>query len=550
MAFPCFQLNGRVNLAIAIYNGKSGFINTKGEWYINPSYDEVSGFNNGLAASRAGNKWGYINTKGNYAISPRYDKAEPFENPGFAKVESNQKAYFINRNGEIISDSDTGVVIFHENLALLKVGGKYGYLNRKNEWQIEPRFDMAWPFKNGYAKVKSNGKWIFINNEGNEVDPSEFSRSINSFEASWQNKKKERGKWGFVDNQDRWVVYPLFDDVGLFSEGLAPVKISDKWGYIDTLGNIKTPVKYEEAYMFKNGLASVKINGKYGCIDNTGNIVIKPKFENPLLFFAVEECDEDILQSASRDIFNVKDLIISETASAENKLYIPGDKRLALIIGNGNYSMGNILQNPEKDAKAISSTLEKLGFVVKTYINTDQLTMKKAIDDFGSLLKDFDVGLFFYAGHGIQVKGYNYLIPVDANITNENEVEYNCVEAGRVLSVMESSKCKTNIVVLDACRNNPFERSWTRSAGGQGLAFMNAPTGSLIAYATAPGRTASDGSGENGLYTSSLLKYITTPGITILEVFQHVRSDVRLKSSNNQIPWESTSLEGNFYFIK
>lgn len=131
---------------------------------------------------------------------------------------------------------------------------------------------------------------------------------------------------------------------------------------------------------------------------------------------------------------------------------------------------------------------------------------------------------------------------------SEIDVEYNCVEAGRVLGRMEESGSKTNIVILDACQDNPFERSWTRKAQGQGLAFMNAPSGSLIAYATSPGSTASDGPGQNGLYTTSLLKYMGNPGMTILEVFQKVRSEVREKSNNRQTPWESTSLEGNFYF--
>jgi uncharacterized caspase-like protein len=160
------------------------------------------------------------------------------------------------------------------------------------------------------------------------------------------------------------------------------------------------------------------------------------------------------------------------------------------------------------------------------------------------------VGLFFYAGHGIQVNGNNYLIPVDARLQDENDVEYDCVRAGRILGKMESAGTRTNIVILDACRDNPFERSWNRGAQGKGLAFMNAPSGSLIAYATSPGTTAADGTGGNGVYTSALLEHIQTPGITIEEVFKRVRTSVRQQSQSKQIPWESTSLEGNFYFNK
>jgi uncharacterized protein (TIGR02145 family) len=222
-------------------------------------------------------------------------------------------------------------------------------------------------------------------------------------------------------------------------------------------------------------------------------------------------------------------------------------RRIALIIGNGNYS-GSILANPENDARAMKVVLQKLGFRVFEYENLDQGKMKKAIDEFGTNLKGNDVGLFYYAGHGIQAKGYNYLIPVDADLKSEEQVEYDCIRADRILSSMETSGTKVNLIILDACRNNPFERSWTRSATGRGLAFMGAPKGTLIAYATSPGTTASDGSGPNGLYTSAILESIQIPDINLIQMFQNVRNIVAQKSDNKQIPWESTSLTGDFYF--
>jgi uncharacterized caspase-like protein len=235
--------------------------------------------------------------------------------------------------------------------------------------------------------------------------------------------------------------------------------------------------------------------------------------------------------------------IISQTPNASQP-----QKRIALVIGNGNYQTST-LANPENDARTIKVALQSVGFKVMEYENLTQSQMKKVIDDFGLQLKGNDVGLFYYAGHGIQSKGYNYLIPVDAKLQSEEEVEYDCVQADRVLAKMEGYGTKVNIIILDACRNNPFERSWTRSATGKGLAFMNAPRGSLIAYATSPGSTASDGSSNNGLYTSAILESIKIPNITILEMFQNVRNIVTQKSNNQQTPWESTSLTGNFYFI-
>jgi uncharacterized protein (TIGR02145 family) len=224
------------------------------------------------------------------------------------------------------------------------------------------------------------------------------------------------------------------------------------------------------------------------------------------------------------------------------------EKRLALVIGNSAYVHGGVLKNPVNDAMAMEQALTRVGFEVMVFLNLDQTGMKRVIDDFGNHLKDFDVGLFYYAGHGIQSKGINYLIPVDADLSSENDVEYNCIDAGRILGKMEDASCRTNIIILDACRNNPFERSWTRSTHGRGLASMDAPIGSLIAYATAPGTTASDGPGINGLYTSALVRFIIHPGLSIEEVFKQVRIVVVSESEGIQMPWESTSLMGDFYF--
>ena len=234
--------------------------------------------------------------------------------------------------------------------------------------------------------------------------------------------------------------------------------------------------------------------------------------------------------------------ILSQTSNS----FQPQSK-IALVIGNGNYLSGT-LANPENDARAMKVALQNAGFTVLEYENLSQSQMKKAIDDFGTKLKNNEVGLFFYAGHGIQSKGYNYLIPVDAELRSEQQIEYDCVQADRVLALMEASGAKVNILILDACRNNPFERSWTRSSTGKGLAFMNAPGGTLIAYATSPGSTASDGSGNNGLYTSAILESMQIPDITIIQMFQYVRAIVSQKSNKQQIPWESTSLTGDFYF--
>lgn len=223
------------------------------------------------------------------------------------------------------------------------------------------------------------------------------------------------------------------------------------------------------------------------------------------------------------------------------------EKKLALIIGNSMYSRSP-LANTVNDARDMDAMLTGLGFVTLRYENLNLNELKKAIDGFGKQLHSYDVGLFYYAGHGIQYKGRNYLIPVNADLQIEQLIELDCVPVDRVLAFMENSGTDINLLILDACRNNPFERSWNRSITGNGLAFMNAPSGSLIAYATAPGSVASDGSGSNGLYTSILLKHIATPDITVEQVFKRVRSEIEIETKKRQVPWESTSLKGDFYF--
>ncbi len=224
------------------------------------------------------------------------------------------------------------------------------------------------------------------------------------------------------------------------------------------------------------------------------------------------------------------------------------NERIALIIGNEDYQFTTSLSNPINDAQSISQLLQRLGFKVLEYENLSQRDLKIAIDDYGEKLKQYKIGLFYYSGHGIQVEGNNYIIPVDANLKSEKDAELDCINLGRLLSRMETAGTNTNIVILDACRNNPFSKSWERSIRTNGLAFIEAPSGSIIAYSTSPGSVASDGAGKNGLYTEALLQYIGDPDLNLIQVFQQVRKSVKEKSEGSQVPWESTSLEGDFYF--
>jgi hypothetical protein len=221
-------------------------------------------------------------------------------------------------------------------------------------------------------------------------------------------------------------------------------------------------------------------------------------------------------------------------------------RRIALVIGNGAYTSAPPLKNPPNDARDMSATLRTLGFDVTNGINVNQREMKRLIREFGQKLRAGGSGLFYYAGHGVQSKGHNYLVPVDADIQSEAEVEDSGVDVSLVLNYMDDAQNGLNIVILDACRNNPFSRSF-RSASS-GLAQVDAPTGTLIAYATAPGRVAADGVGQNGLYTSELLKAMLVSGLSATEMFMRVRAEVMRLTANKQVPWEASSLVGTFYF--
>jgi len=233
--------------------------------------------------------------------------------------------------------------------------------------------------------------------------------------------------------------------------------------------------------------------------------------------------------------------IISETTK-DNKA-----ERIALIMGNSKYKTSP-LKNPVNDAEDIAFELEKLGFQVQLGINMTRKEMHFAIRTFGNYIKGGGIGLFYYAGHGMQVKGKNFLIPTDADINSEDEVEYESIDAGLVLRKMESAGNPMNIVLLDACRDNPFARSF-RSVQ-KGLAQMDAPSGTLIVYATAPGSVASDGKGRNGIFTKNFLAYVGVPGLEIGQMMKRVRLGVQKDSNNQQVPWESSSLVGDFYFVQ
>lgn len=224
------------------------------------------------------------------------------------------------------------------------------------------------------------------------------------------------------------------------------------------------------------------------------------------------------------------------------------EKRVALVIGNANYRTWAPLANPVNDARAMGDTLRRHGFRVITAENATREAMRDALRRFGNELTDGGVGLFYYAGHGTQAYGENFLIPTDADIVDEADIRSAGISLQDVFTRMDRADNRLNVVILDACRIFPVKRS-TRSGGNEGLTRVTAPSGTLIAYATAPNQVAKDGDGKNSPYTKNLVATINEhPGLKLEDVFKAVRTLVRTETGGHQEPWIESSIEGDFYF--
>lgn len=225
-------------------------------------------------------------------------------------------------------------------------------------------------------------------------------------------------------------------------------------------------------------------------------------------------------------------------------------KKLALVIGNQGYKFTTPLRNPINDAHSMTKVLRQCGFEVIEVIDGSAAEMKAAIRDFGGRIIGLDVAMFYYSGHGMQVDNSNYIIPVDFKLISKADVRDDCPNISHVLDRMGRAGTKLNIIILDACRNNPFDRgSFGENDPGEGLAPILAPNNTVISYATQPGAVASDGvAGTNGLYTGSLIKYILLPNTQIENVFKLTITEVKEKSSNKQRPWLNSDFGDLFYF--
>jgi hypothetical protein len=228
-------------------------------------------------------------------------------------------------------------------------------------------------------------------------------------------------------------------------------------------------------------------------------------------------------------------------------------KRAALVIGNGNYSSASVLKNPVNDAKAVAQSLRELGFAVTVGLDVGKANFEKTIRDFAESLNGAEAAVFYYAGHGLQVDGRNYMVPVDARLSDEADLPFQLVALDIVLQRLAHHRI-TNIVIMDACRDNPLGEKLSKSLGdrsnavGTGLANVYASAGTLISYSTQPYHVALDGDGDNSLYSGALAQHMATPDIDVLDMLKRVRRDVYDRTNKEQLPWDNHALLDDFFF--
>jgi Caspase domain/TPR repeat len=270
-----------------------------------------------------------------------------------------------------------------------------------------------------------------------------------------------------------------------------------------------------------------------------------PKIENPVVRYPPSPSTKPSVSDLLTSVENKPPAVLAVDPVAT-------EKRVALVIGNSTYQNISRLDNPVNDARLMAEALRGAGFTLVgggAQIDLDKVRFDSAIQNLGNQIAGADVALFYYAGHGVQVRGSNYLVPVSANPTKEADVDFQMVDVALVLRQMEGSGTKLNFIILDACRNNPFGGRGLRATGG-GLAQMNAPEGTLISYATQPGSVALDGVDGDSPYTKALAQTLRRPGLGVFDFFNEVGLAVKRSTGGSQQPWMSSSpINGKFYFV-
>lgn len=344
-----------------------------------------------------------------------------------------------------------------------------------------------------------------------------------------------------------WFLAKSQEQLGFYFDAANSYENAIKELYSNKEALVKLLFERSQVYLKLKERALAYADLKRGYDIHPGNVPIKSELE--------KFTDQEIASYQNARAIQKNETGLQSDSVSANKLaeFYKDEKRYALVIGNSQYpkSIGE-LRNPVNDATDMAAELELSNFEVQLLTNATYGQMRAALLKFKDKIdageRDKTVALFYFAGHGLRQEDENYLVPVDAMIEFEDDIRRYCFPLQRmVLANMENSSSRMNIVILDACRNNPFP-SLTRSLGQQGLGEVKKARGSFIAFATAPGSVAIDGTGRNGLYTQEILKAMRKPGLTIEQVFKDVRLNVLRVSNQKQNTWDSSNITGEFYF--
>jgi len=577
-------------LAAIAYGNDLGFINRNGRIAIplNYRYIEDSRFIDGIAVVKKAetNEWGAINAQGQPVIPfGKYNRLSGFNGISmWAEKDGNYAILY--RDGRVLkelSDKKFNKIGYETHLS-------YGCFRLKEEYNRK------------YSKHHKYKEYtFFFDYYGQEWEDEQSAINANKQISRIEKEKKQQRLKNIIDKKlatIKWQNIPLY------------TQQSDC--HIEA--NVMSDSKIEEVFIYHNGskvtdvhtAKSVYVRNAAGTMHDERTVIYRKQGDElptiEWIDFAataekkeyqvklgiksktkVEEVNITVNGMLTRGIITVPadgyDLTIDRmltlndginrivvsakngdgiatsekiiTYQSINPTPLVNDKRIALIIGNSTYSSSEMnLNNPQNDAQDVAEKLKGLGFEVMMKLDATLEDIDKELTDFGLKAKDYDVAMFYYAGHGIQSKGVNYLIPTNIKGLAEDNIKYKCVNMERILDTMEDSQCKLKMVVLDACRNNPLARRWHRSAGVRGLSLMDAPMGTIISFSTAPGSTAQDGNGRNSPYTEAFLNTLEQPNLDVFHFFQNVGKYVMDKTGKTQNPWLSSSFIGDFYFNK
>lgn len=581
----------REGYAAVVKDGKLGFIDESGAVAVPfGDYEYFGDFSEGLAAVKKDGKIGFIDIKGKNVIPCRYEGAGHFES-GSTIARMKGKWGLIDKRGKALTKFIYNTMLDAvDRLHLKKPDGSVVYLDAEgNEYpSLKKRQQgiLRTDFKEGYEYLK-----VFLDVAKDYANGYSFEE----FDDSG------------MTHSTQTVLAPVFAEASrgnLFCRILSGIYLYEDGDFVEAhniLSSAQSELKLDPDVPFTmdnaiKRLLSNIMNKYLGDMYLFGNGVPQD-YQKAASYLAKSQYDDApylLAQMAERGLGMDVDLIKarhlydwyfrqtgyreswksahrmhrmleyeSSVASKEGvagkpeeskkvvddtpKVILPKMKKIALVIGNSDYTYGSFLANPVNDAEDLSFKLEELGFDVMKGIDLTEREIMEKVDEFAVRTSQYDIALFYYAGHGIQSAGTNYLIPVDVSLKSETDVQYDCVNVNRVLSRLEEEDCKMKIIILDACRNNPFERAWNRSMDKRGLAMMDAPVGTFIAFSTAPGSVAKDGSGNNSPYADALLKVLEKPGLNIHDVFQDVHDIVVENTGKEQHPWTSSSLTGRLY---